>query len=217
MPIECLHAAQQFLIIPAIDEYLGIVFHRLSQHRQWSGVEFLFLLPGQLFGRQFGFRFIERPVWYANDKHYYEAHIEVRQTFTFRNFAALFASIHIEEYNSLTCCTVWLMRTWMNEEKSKQCFGVNDGSVSQTTAAIICFDTLHWNNKFVRGPACVIHRITLVAPLRLCPSGGGRSQRSALHTRGQLQPTTAILAECERIELSLSDIVRITGWSAFVY
>jgi len=42
--VEGLDAAEQLLVVAAVDEHLGVVLHRLGEHGQRPGVELL-LLP----------------------------------------------------------------------------------------------------------------------------------------------------------------------------
>ncbi|CAN8031760.1 unnamed protein product, partial [Ixodes persulcatus] len=57
-PVECFYSTQQLFVVPAVDENLSVVFHRLRQHRERSGVELFFLPLRQFLWRHFTLGFL---------------------------------------------------------------------------------------------------------------------------------------------------------------
>ena len=43
-PVERLDSAEEFLVVPAVDEHLSVILYTVRQHPEWSCVELL-LLP----------------------------------------------------------------------------------------------------------------------------------------------------------------------------
>lgn len=61
MPVKGFDASQQLLVVSAVDQHLRVVLHGLGEHREWSSVELLLFLLGQLFRGQFRLGFCQRP------------------------------------------------------------------------------------------------------------------------------------------------------------
>ena len=50
MSVKCLHSAQQLLVVPAVDEDLGVVLHAVGENPEGPGLKLLLLLGVPLLG-----------------------------------------------------------------------------------------------------------------------------------------------------------------------
>lgn len=67
-PVEGLHAAQQLLVVAAVDEHLCVVLDRLREHREGPRIELLLLPLLQLLGRHLTLGLVEEtPGWRRGD------------------------------------------------------------------------------------------------------------------------------------------------------
>ena len=54
VPVKGLHPPQQFLVVPAVDEDLGVVLHAVGENPEGPGLELLLLLGVPLLGGHLG-------------------------------------------------------------------------------------------------------------------------------------------------------------------
>lgn len=60
-PVKCFNSAQQFFVIPAVDENLCVVFHWLCEYGERSSVEFFLLTLSQLLWCHLTLRLLHQP------------------------------------------------------------------------------------------------------------------------------------------------------------
>lgn len=68
LPIKCLNSCEEFFVVPAVYEDLGVVFNGLRQYRKGSGVELLLLPLVQLLGSHLTLRLLHESTAKKKDK-----------------------------------------------------------------------------------------------------------------------------------------------------
>lgn len=57
LPVEGFHSAEQFLVVPAVDKHLSVVFDRLGEDGKRACVELFLFASSHLFRRHISFGF----------------------------------------------------------------------------------------------------------------------------------------------------------------